>query len=32
MTSIVTGDIIRSRKVGDPKEWMGPLKTLFKTQ
>jgi hypothetical protein len=32
MTSIVTGDIIRSRKAGDPEEWMGPLKTLFKTQ
>ncbi len=31
MTSIVTGDIIRSRKVGDPEEWMGPLKTLFNT-
>lgn len=32
MTSIVTGDIIRSRKVDDPEEWIGPLKTLFKTQ
>jgi hypothetical protein len=32
MTSIVTGDIIRSRKAGDPEEWMGPLKELFKTQ
>jgi hypothetical protein len=31
MTSIVTGDIIRSRKVDDPEEWMGPLKTLFNT-
>ncbi len=31
MTGIITGDIIRSRKVGDPEEWMGPLKTLFNT-
>ena len=31
MTSIVTGDIIRSRIIDDPEEWMGPLKTLFKT-
>jgi hypothetical protein len=32
MTSIITGDIIRSRKVNDPEEWLGPLKTLFNTQ
>jgi hypothetical protein len=31
MTSIVTGDIIRSRKVDDPEKWMGPLKRLFNT-
>ena len=31
MTSIITGDIIRSRKVAHPEEWMGPLKALFNT-
>lgn len=31
MTSIVTGDIIGSRKVDDPEAWMGPLKTIFNT-
>ena len=32
MTSIVTGDIIGSRKVDDPEAWVSPLKALFKTQ
>ncbi|MFW5762292.1 MAG: sigma factor-like helix-turn-helix DNA-binding protein [Cyclobacteriaceae bacterium] len=32
MTSVITGDIIGSRKVDDPEAWMSPLKTLFKTQ
>ena len=32
MTSIITGDIIRSRKVEDPEEWLGALKNLFNTQ
>lgn len=31
MTSIITGDIVSSRKVKDSKEWMNPLKTLFNT-
>lgn len=29
MTSIITGDIINSRKIKDPDTWMEPLKTLF---
>lgn len=29
MTSIITGDIIKSRIIRDLDKWMGPLKTLF---
>ncbi len=31
MTSVITGDIVGSRKVKNPEEWMEPLKALFLT-
>jgi hypothetical protein len=31
MISIITGDIIRSRRVDNPEEWLGPLKALLNT-
>jgi hypothetical protein len=31
MTSIITGDIIRSRRAAGPEEWLQPLKSLFST-
>lgn len=32
MISVITGDIINSRKAADPGEWLGLLKTTFKTE
>lgn len=32
MISVITGDIINSRKAADPGEWLGRLKTTFKTE
>ncbi len=29
MTSVITGDIINSRKLDNPKEWIASVKTLF---
>ena len=31
MTSIITGDIIRSRRISEPEQWLIPLKALFDT-
>ena len=29
MTSIITGDIINSREIKNPEEWLAPLKEIF---
>ena len=31
MTSIITGDIIKSRRATDPEQWLKPLKSVFNT-
>lgn len=31
MTSVITGDIVGSRKIKNPEEWMESLKALFRT-